>query len=328
MEAQYKDEFISHYETKDINKIIAEKRGDVFYKYREEFENVSKNQLDNDHPMYIVLAVNSYCNLRCKMCIRSYTEHDPDRIDLPLQKIKDIVKECEDLGIPSIFLGATAESLLRKDIKDVIRTIGEGKLLDNFLITNGTRLSKEISELLIDLQYERLYVSLDAATPESYKEIRGADLNVVESNIETFLKLREEKGSKLPVIRVSFVIQDRNRDEVQKFYDKWKDKVDIIDFQNMIDYSGWDAMKPSEDLENIEFKCAAPFRMLYIDYNGDIYPCSSDYCYHMKVGNINEMTIKEAWNSKLMKDLREQMRSQELCMICKNCAHFTEGCTL
>lgn len=63
--------------------------------------------------------------------------------------------------------------------------------------------------------------------------------------------------------------------------------------------------------------------MLYIDYYGDIYPCASDYCYHMKIGNISEMTIKEAWNSEIMNNLRKSIKNKSLGKICKNCACST-----
>lgn len=41
-------------------------------------------------------------------------------------------------------------------------------------------LNEELCNYLVDIQYERVYISLDAALPETYKMIRGADISVVE----------------------------------------------------------------------------------------------------------------------------------------------------
>lgn len=317
------DVFITHYQYKDIYKILADKHGEKFYYYRKKFEKISNELIYNEIPMYIVLSVNSYCNLCCKMCLRNFQNSTNNKIDLPIGCISNIMQQCKELQIPSVFLGATSECLLRKDIKDVLNEISMSGTMDNFLITNGTMLNEELCNYLVDIQYERVYISLDAALPETYKMIRGADISVVEKNINNLIQIKEKKNSKLPIIRVSFVKQNANESELALFIEKWKNKVDLIDIQNLIDYKNIDNLKEIDELEDKEFICPAPFRMLYIDYYGDIYPCASDYCYHMKIGNISEMTIKEAWNSEIMNNLRKSIKNKSLGKICKNCACST-----
>ena len=95
--------------------------------------------------------------------------------------------------------------------------------------------------------------------------------------------------------------------------------MDIIDYQCLLDYKDLDKLKEVEELPDVDFQCVNPFRTLLISYEGVIYPCASDYCYHMPVGNIMDMTIEEAWNSKLMTELRESMLNKSLGKICKNC---------
>ena len=63
------------------------------------------------------------------------------------------------------------------------------------MITNGYNLDEEMANFLIDLQYERVYISLDAAREETYKKIRGCDLKHVEANLNRLLELREKRNS-------------------------------------------------------------------------------------------------------------------------------------
>lgn len=312
---------IFHYEITDINRTLAEIHGKKYLDYRNDWELAS--QLKKwDTPMYIVMETNSYCNMRCKMCIRNYDISKNRPVNASIDNIRKIVREGRELKVPSYFVGAEAECLINPNIKDIIRIVKEeGGGIDNFIITNGYELNEDIINLLVELQWERVYVSLDAARPETYSKIRGRELERVEENINRLLKIRNERGSMLPLVRVSFVIQEENKAEKREFIDKWRDKVDIIDFQNLIHYED---MTIREDVPNIDYKCAYPFRTMLIDCDGVIYPCCTEYGYKMPVGNIENMSIKEAWNSDYMDKLRKSILDGNLCAVCRNCAQKIE----
>lgn len=308
---------IYHYEITDIDRTLKEIHGDKYTEYRKEWERAS-NLLIIDKPLYLVMETNSYCNMKCKMCIRNYDLSKNRKVNVPLENIFRICEQGRELGVPSFFIGAEAECLINPYIKNIIRIVKEqGQGIDNFIITNGYELNEDISNYLIDLQWERVYVSIDAATPETYKRVRGLELERVEQNVERLLQLRSERGSMLPLVRVSFVIQDENSHEKELFINKWKDKVDVIDFQNLIHYED---MTIKKDLEDTSYQCAYPFRTMLIDCDGQIYPCCTEYGYKMPIGNIKNMSIKQAWNSEAMANLRKGILEKKLCDVCKNCA--------
>lgn len=232
--------------------------------------------------------------------------------------VDKLSEECKEIGLPSTLVGAGSESLINPKIKEILKKIKEIGAVDNFLITNGTKLTQDFIRFLIELQFERLYVSIDAATPETYKKIRGADLSLVENNIDNFLKIRNELGTELPLIRVSFCLQESNKHELDMFIDKWKDKVDVIDVQKEIDFSNLNNLK---QLDNVEYKCQAPFTTLAVDCDGNIYPCHTFYNKYLCLGNIKNITLMQAWNSEMMLKLREQIITGNLSKVCKNCAY-------
>ena len=111
--------------------------------------------------------------------------------------------------------------------------------MDVFLFTNGALLNDEKANMILYNHVTRLFISLDAATQESYDDVRVPvskrllkenRLSYVEKNITNFIKKRNDRNLKLPLVRVSFVVLDKNRHEV-KILKKWVSKVDSIDFR-------------------------------------------------------------------------------------------------
>ena len=323
MKIRNENDKIQHVLFTDIDEELKKLRpGYAEYKkaYEKSFDFVN----DTGSPLYIPFEVNDYCNMRCKMCWRSVVENpNGKRENIDMDLLDKFIRECKEINMPSFFLGAQSECLINPDIIEIIRRIREvGGGIDDVLITNGYNLTDEICEALIEYQWEKLFISLDAATPETYKKIRGRNLEKVENNIEKLLRMKKEKNSKLPFIRVSFVVMEENKHEMQVFIDKWKDKVDRIDFQTY---------QPQAEASNIvklpetTKRCSDPFRKMEMDCHGNFYPCASIYKKYYCLGNIKDMSVEEAWNSEIIRKLREEMLSGNLSDVCKNCLRRTEN---
>ena len=63
--------------------------------------------------------------------------------------------------------------------------------------------------------------------------------------------------------------------------------------------------------------CNYPFGSLEVFINGDVRPCcwSGD-----KVGNLNDSTMDEIWNGKLMMELRDYIMNDKVHPLCRNAA--------
>lgn len=310
-----KNGMLTHYDVSDIENILAQYHGEKYIEYRKLWEYHNNMLVPSIKPLYVVLEVNTYCNLKCKMCEKNY--YTKAKKNISSEVINKLVDECKEIQLPSIAVGAAAEAFMMPNIREILMKVKEIGAIDNFLFTNGTKLNHDMNEFLVDNHFERLYVSLDAATKETYKKIRGADLELVENNILDFLSTREEKKSQIPLIRVSFVRQKDNENEVQMFVDKWKDKVDIIDIQEMRDFSN---LQELQDFSDVKYCCQAPFTTLSLDCEGNIYPCCTFYRKFLRLGNIKTMTLMDAWNSRELNELREQIIEGKLCKACRNCA--------
>jgi MoaA/NifB/PqqE/SkfB family radical SAM enzyme len=72
-------------------------------------------------------------------------------------------------------------------------------------------------ERLIDSPLHNINVSLDAATPDTYRKIRGADFNAVLNNIRNFVHIRDQLGSKAPLLYLNMTLMRANIEELPLF---------------------------------------------------------------------------------------------------------------
>jgi MoaA/NifB/PqqE/SkfB family radical SAM enzyme len=156
------------------------------------------------------------CNLDCVTCIR-HSWDEPLGTMSP-ETFSRIIEGLRSFSPPpDIFFGGLGEPLSHPNIVNMVK---EAKALGSSveLITNGTLLSKSVSLELVAAGMDKLWVSLDGATPESYTDVRlGAALPEVLNNLHEFrharwLKYRPESFDLLlkPQIGIVFVAMKRN----------------------------------------------------------------------------------------------------------------------
>ena len=216
--------------------------------------------------------------------------------------------------------------------------------MDVFLFTNGTLLTEDRCREIVQKQVTRVMISVDAAVPETYDKIRVRNgkmkqtgtgrLEVLEENIKRLIRIRDEMNSALPVVRVSFVVQPLNVDEVEAFTGKWKDVVDFIDFQEWSNHAIIDelAKLPEEERwrrrpisNNVpNTNCHFPFSFLTVWATGDVSPCCTFHGKNLFVGNIHKQSLKEIWDGEKMAEIRDQFRCGELNTVCQNCLGSTD----
>ncbi len=242
---------------------------------------------------------------------------------LSLETIKKILNECETLKIPSIILGLASETLMYNKTCDVLDLIGKSKITDVFLGTNGVLLNNKIIKSLVDNKISRIEISLDSATPKMYEKVRGHDyLERVEGNIQNLLNYKKKRNSPLPIIRLCYVVMEINKKEVKAFLNKWKDKVDYIDFQRCIDFTKID--EDVEIKERIDGNCSYPFYSLNVFANGDVSACCTFYGKKLIIGNIHNESLQNIWKGEKIKKIRQQIVSKKFNPICQKCLYFRD----
>jgi MoaA/NifB/PqqE/SkfB family radical SAM enzyme len=168
------------------------------------------------HLAKVYIEPTNRCNLDCVTCIRQ--SWDEPLGNMSRETYSRIMQGLRAFDPPpDIFFGGLGEPLSHPDIADMVK---EAKSLGSSveLITNATLLNEAMSTSLITAGLDKIWVSLDGATPESYRDVRlGAALPDVLANLADFRharwnKYRPEHFDLLlkPQIGIVFVAMKRN----------------------------------------------------------------------------------------------------------------------
>ena len=150
-------------------------------------------------PTELYLEVTNRCNLLCETCVRTFREVEPPA-DLAYAQVVEI---CDQLSrIERVVLHGVGEPLLVKELPRMVAYLNRrgAHVLFN---TNATGLTRAWAERLIDAGLDECRISLDAATPATFRRIRGTDdFERVVENASGFAALLRERGGDRPRLSV------------------------------------------------------------------------------------------------------------------------------
>jgi radical SAM protein with 4Fe4S-binding SPASM domain len=291
-----------------------------WHKFRDRYNNAAKLKI-NDSPAQIDIELNSSCNLKCNFCIQSV--RDLGKFVLGFDCFKRLINEAVANGTTSLKLNYMNEPLIIQDLEKYIIYAKEAGMVNVFMSTNGIMLTEARSKSLIESGITKIFISLDATTPDVFKEQRNSPkFNLIVENILRLIEIRNNYGQEYPLVRVNFLKNKSNLHQEQDFIEFWQDKADMIIIQEMnelIDNESNLFIKTDKK----DYKCSFPFKQLVVDARGRILPCCCMNGTELQLGHVDSMTLKQAWNSTKMKDLRElhlngDYRENPVCNRCIN----------
>jgi len=149
------------------------------------------------------------CNLVCRTCIRNAWDEPPGRMSAEtFDRLLAGVAEVSPR--PTVFFGGFGEPFAHPGLLDMVaaaKTAG----CPVELITNGTMLDEATLRTLVRIGLDRLWVSIDGATPESYADVRLGDaLPQVLESLARLRELRNATATSLPRLGIAFVAMKRN----------------------------------------------------------------------------------------------------------------------
>ena len=310
------------------------KFGNRFIQYRENYNNIIddyKHDFFFDYPLTVNLELVNRCNLECVMCHQEY-RNDSKKHAFEGDMLDKLFADFKKNKLPALML-SISEPLLFKDIKSVIKRAEEADIMDLFLFTNGALLDEKKAEMILNSGITRLFISLDASTQETYDEVRVPvakrllkenRLSYVESNIKEFIKLRDSKNQKLPLVRVSFVAIKKNLHEVEKFKEKWEKIVDSVEVQmerptEIFSQVEEGDFSTSSKLKLDNYNCTKPWADIAIYADGTVAPCCAFVGRKAPIGNVKDSTVREIWNGKKMEAIRDGFRKNKPIKVCQIC---------
>lgn len=204
-------------------------------------------------PININLSIDKNCNLKCASC-RTGNIYSKD-INLQAKLILDqLIESYRDFNQKvKIYCDASGDIFASSAYQEFFRRSDLPNIFEFCLQTNGNLVTKNM-DLLIKLkdQIDIMIVSFDAATPETYKEIRGGNFELVTEGVRQMV----EAGIK---VSTQFVVQYKNHKEILDYVNLCKSLgVNSIGLQKLDRWghihSWWWKENRLDDNPNINYK--------------------------------------------------------------------------
>jgi radical SAM protein with 4Fe4S-binding SPASM domain len=291
-------------------------------------------------PISIAFEPTTSCNLRCPECpsgLRSFTR-------------------------PTGMLGA---DLFRKTIDELYETLlyltfyfqGEPYLHPQFLelvqyaarrrvytatSTNAHYLNDENARKTVESGLDRLIVSIDGTTQETYQQYRvGGRLEKVLEGTRNIVRWKKKLRSRTPFVVFQFLVVRPNEHQIgevrQLAHELGVDAVGLKTAQ-IYDYQNGSPLIPTIDRYSrysrtadgtYEIKnemlshCWKMWNSCVITWDGLVVPCCFDKDAHHRMGDLNSQTFKQLWSGEDYRHFRQLLlASRSKIEMCQNC---TEG---
>jgi sulfatase maturation enzyme AslB (radical SAM superfamily) len=308
-----------------VEQITKVSRDELVYYFADNYTKIVPK------PMQLSVVLSNRCNLQCIMCPyhgkdarqQHATDYFTRQIEMPWHMLEKIAVQAGKHHLP-VKLGNIEEPLLHKRVVDFIDLARKLGSPGAHITTNGTLLSAQMGEKLLDAGLTSLYVSIDAAFEHTYKRIRGTELAKIEQNLLSFLELRQHRAMPCSVM-VSFVRnQGVTKDEEQAFINKWLPITDGIIFYELSENTneGTFFFKQRHDFvtkkihSHGRWTCLNPFQEIYILPDGSCCYCCETigqrgYRQLDSMGVFPRQSILEIWQGNPFIELRRMLLLNE-----------------
>jgi MoaA/NifB/PqqE/SkfB family radical SAM enzyme len=174
------------------------------------------------YPFKIVMIPTNRCNLNCPYCPNALPRWKGEfkkREELPIKKWEEIVKEGLRLNVREWSIIGGGEPFLRKNV--VMKTVELVKKIPGTeceIITNGVLPDENVSKKLVELELDRVLVSIDGPNEkihDSLRRVKGA-FKKATSFIKNIDKWKRKLKKEKPYVKVNMVINKKNFDKINE----------------------------------------------------------------------------------------------------------------
>ena len=288
---------------------------------------IMDDAMNLDKPIFCIIELTTRCNWRCKHCY--LPNHHTQK--LTYEDLSNILISLRQFGIHQIaFTGG--ELFMRKDALDIISLARDMYFKVNIL-SNGSLLDEDIVKRLKDIYISDYSMTMFSLNPEIHDSITGVkgSFNQLMNGINLLKKYRIPIELKTPILKEnknSFVdVYNYTKKNGFKFLTSTcifpRLDGDITPLEYSLNDDELQKVIPiSDNLVNYkkkrflgQYMCDILKTGFAINCVGDVLPCNS---FFESMGNLKEESIKDIWNKKKYKDIRElKNKDSKNCMNCQ-----------
>ncbi len=275
-------------------------------------------------PEHVHVETINICNARCIMC--GYSVMRRPRGIMSDDLFDTVISQLRNNGVRQVTLQFYGEPLLDKKIFSRIAALKKSKMLIS-INTNASLLDQDNGRKLIEAGLDRLNISFDGYSRETYNNIRiNLDYDKVINNIREFIALKKKLGTG-PKTKITFVCLKENIAEIKPFIKYWENKVNHVDISfarnwaGQIQVNGWEAVNRNVSRN----PCKSLWKELVITQSGKVVMCCDDFDAKDPMGDLNKESLAAIWNSEKYKNYRRLHHEGQRKQIgfCKKCKKYS-----
>lgn len=287
-------------------------------------------------PKSCKIELTPFCNLKCWFCATSSRLREKTS-DMDQSFYKRVVKELRELGVKELGVFYLGESFLCKWLSEAIRYAKEDCGFPYvFLTTNGIACTPEKIKECMAAGLNSLKFSFNYADEAQFAETTKMPERLFSKmfeNIQAAHSIREENNYDCGIFASSIKF---NGEQLQKMENTVEKILPYVDEHYWLPlYSQGSLIKLKQDSAVLAgnpgrigalrspIPCWAIFTELHIKYNGGLSLCCFDHDARWEAGNLNSMSIMEAWHSPAAQELRKaHLESNVKGTACESCAAY------
>jgi len=293
-------------------------------------------------PMSLSIEPTTACNLACPECPSGLKQFTRNSGKLHLDFHKTMLRQVKShvFYINYYFQG---EPFLHPEFLTLIKEAKKSKIYTS-TSTNAHFISKEKAKEIVASGLDRLIISIDGLTQETYAQYRvNGKLSKVIEGSKFLVEAKKEIGSKTPHLIFQFLAVKPNEHEIPAVFSLAKelsiDEVRIKTAQ-LYDYKNGHPLMPEQNEysryelgKNGEYQlkgeqgnhCWRMWSGSVFTWDGLVVPCCFDKDAQHVLGDLKEDGFGQIWKSTRYKSFRKSVfSSRNQIDICQNCSEGTK----
>lgn len=294
-------------------------------------------------PMTISFEPTTACNLRCPECPSGLRAFSRPTGNLKEDFFKDTINSIYKDLLYLIFY-FQGEPYINPKFLDMVKHASD-KGIYTITSTNAHFLNDENARKTIESGLDRLIISVDGTTQETYESYRKeGKLENVLHGARNIVKWKKKLNSKTPHTIFQFLVVKPNEHQIDEVYQLAKeigiDEVKLKTAQ-IYDFEQGNPLIPTLDQYSRYHKkedgsyaiknellnhCWKLWHACVITWDGLVVPCCFDKDATHRLGDLKKADFKEIWHNEQYQEFRSTLlQGRDKIDICNNC---TEGCTV
>ncbi len=289
-------------------------------------------------PISLAIEPTTACNLRCPECPSGLRSFSRPTGKLQITEFQQIIEEVHD-RTPYLTFYFQGEPYLNPDFLKMVE-YASSKRMYTATSTNAHFLDDKTARQTVESGLSRLIISIDGTDQETYESYRKeGSLSKVLEGTERIIYWKKKLESKTPAVIWQYLVVRPNEHQIEEVQTLGKqygvDKValktaQVYDFENgnelipTIDKYSRYTLRPDGTYKiknQLLNHCWKMWSSCVITWDGKVIPCCFDKDAQYRLGDLQEETFQNIWNSAAYHDFRSNLiRSRSEVEMCKNCS--------